>query len=244
MINCAGKYINTNNGNEINKLLEANLSNITNVINAAVNSGCKNIINTGTIWQYQKKRKCPVNFYAATKDSLENILNFYQNQFNLKIINLYLSDTYGPNDDRNKLISVIERSIRKNELLVLTNKKKILDYIHIEDLVELYLEIIIKLTKLKKTNIFYRYFPRGERIYMKEIINMIIKKKIRLNYKWSKSNPNRKYENLNPSILNSNFQLHWKYKVLLNNYFDDLINKNYLKKTLKNPTQVSKKKSN
>lgn len=222
MINCAGKYINSNNGSQIDELINGNLSNITNVIDAAVNSGCKKIINTGTIWQFQNNIKKPFNFYATTKETLEVVLKFYQDQYNLKIINLYITDTYGPKDERKKLISIIESSIKKNDQIILSNKKKILDYLHIEDLVELYLKLIKKINVLKRTDILYRYFPRGERLSLKEIIGIIEKKNITLNYKWSNLSKVRKFDILNPSIIESNFKINWKIKKSLSDYFDRL----------------------
>ena len=176
MINCAGMYINTNSGSEINQLIDANVTNITSVIEAVVRNGCKKIINTSTIWEYQNGRKKPVNFYATTKYILNIILKYYQVQSGIKIINLYLSDTYGENDNRKKLISNIEYSIKRNKKITLSNKKKVLDYVHIDDLVSLYDHLISKIDKLKKTDKIYNYYVRGERISLERIISLIEKK--------------------------------------------------------------------
>ena len=54
----------------------------------------------------------PKNFYAATKQSFNMILEYFaKNNKNIKFLNLYIGDTYGNNDKRTKIIPQILKSI-------------------------------------------------------------------------------------------------------------------------------------
>ena len=54
------------------------------------------------MWEnYNGIKKNPPNLYAAHKQSFSNILNFYQKSIkDVKFYNLYLSQTFGKNDNR------------------------------------------------------------------------------------------------------------------------------------------------
>ena len=58
----------------------------------------------------------PLNLYAATKKSFQDILKYYENTYkSVKFYNLFLHDIYGENDQRDKIIHTIIKSHKKNK---------------------------------------------------------------------------------------------------------------------------------
>ena len=66
-------------------------------------------INTGTYWQHYggSSTYSPSCFYAATKQSFQDILKYYTDSKLIKSITLKLFDTYGPNDSRAKIFTIL-----------------------------------------------------------------------------------------------------------------------------------------
>ena len=100
LIHLATCYVQSHNEKQIDDIIKSNILFSTKVLDAITSSGCKMIINTSTIWEFYNEKKIPVNLYASTKSAFDQILNYYQSSENLKVINVYLSDTYGENDKR------------------------------------------------------------------------------------------------------------------------------------------------
>ena len=116
LIHLATSYFQSHNDRHIKNIIDTNIFFSTKVLEAISISGCKMIINTSTGWECYRTKKSPVNLYAATKSAFDKILNYYQSSENLKVINVYLSDTYGLSDTRNKIIpSLLKNLSSKNQ---------------------------------------------------------------------------------------------------------------------------------
>lgn len=75
------------------------------LLDCAYNSNVSFFINVGTYWQhYHGEAYNPVNLYAATKQALEDIANYYRIISDMKICTFCLNDTYGKGDTRKKYL--------------------------------------------------------------------------------------------------------------------------------------------
>ena len=115
-------------------LIEANLGFGTALLEAMRLHEVDALVNTGTVWQhYEDAEYDPVCLYAATKQAFEAIVVHYRNTNGLRAITLELTDTYGPNDPRGKLIALLLRLAREGGGVDISPGEQRLDLVHASD---------------------------------------------------------------------------------------------------------------
>ena len=84
----------------------------------------KKFINFSTVWEdYDSLKENPYNLYSAYKLAFSKIINFYKkNLSKIKFYELMISDTFGHNDERIKIINVIKKNYKKNKTTKLKSK--------------------------------------------------------------------------------------------------------------------------
>lgn len=133
----ASLFLSQHTHSDIGELINSNILLGTQLADAMVSQGIYNLINTGTSWQhYNNENYNPVCLYAATKQAFESVLTFYQETTPLHVITLKLFDTYGPNDKRNKLFTLLKRTAENNEQLDMSAGDQLIDLVYIEDVVD------------------------------------------------------------------------------------------------------------
>lgn len=141
-INVAGKYYGAHNPTTIREMMGANMLFPALVLDAAVASGCMNVIHTSTVQQcYDGEQYNPVNFYAATKQAFEDVIRFYAESGSIKAITLQLFDTYGADDTRNKIFNRI-RKLKKDEAFELSSGRQKMYFCYIDDVIDAYIEAL------------------------------------------------------------------------------------------------------
>lgn len=170
-IHLATRYIHSHNTAEIGEILNSNIIFGTKIIEIAVKSGCKNFINTSTVWEYYKGDEVPVNLYAASKSAFGRIVSYYQSKYQARFITLMLSNTYGEDDYRNKLIPNLIKKYNTKINLKFSKGDQILDFTHIEDVIDLYILLIDKISNDKEPYNL-KYFIKGENISLKNLLKM------------------------------------------------------------------------
>ncbi|WP_312841792.1 NAD-dependent epimerase/dehydratase family protein [Stutzerimonas nitrititolerans] len=122
---------------QIPSLINSNISLGVNLLEAMVATNCLKIINAGTSWQnYQCDTYRPVNLYAATKQAFEDILAYYCDAKKVASITLRLFDTYGPNDQRKKVLNLIVDALLEQKILGMSPGEQVIDISNIDDVVE------------------------------------------------------------------------------------------------------------
>ena len=105
----------------------------------AVN-GLQRLVNTGTSWQhYENKEYSPVCLYAATKQAFKAILQYYTETSSLKAITLKLFDTYGPDDPRQKLFTMLRKIARDQTPLAMSPGEQMIDLVYIDDVLDAFI---------------------------------------------------------------------------------------------------------
>lgn len=123
--------------NQIDGLIESNVLFGTRLAEALVQCKVPYLINIGTAWQHYKSAAYdPVALYAATKQAFQDILVFYANNFPLKVLNLKFFDTYGPGDQRSKLIPfLLKKEMDPSAPLEMSSGTQWLNLTHIDDVI-------------------------------------------------------------------------------------------------------------
>jgi len=137
VIHCATHYV---QNHKYKDLLELNKSNILfgNIIleNLKIMK-TKKFINFSTVWEdYNSIKDNNNNLYSVYKKSFTLLINYYK-KILPKIIffNIMLSDTFGVNDNRLKIISVLRKNYKNNKTTKIISKNLFINLINIEDIV-------------------------------------------------------------------------------------------------------------
>ncbi|OYY42940.1 MAG: NAD-dependent dehydratase [Gallionellales bacterium 35-53-114] len=122
------------------RLLQSNIIFATQLAEAMSENNSCSLINTGTFWQhYENRDYAPTTLYAATKQAFEDILKYYVDAKNFRVITLTLFDSYGPGDPRPKLFRLLRDANISRQTLLMSPGEQLIDLVHIKDVVEAYI---------------------------------------------------------------------------------------------------------
>lgn len=170
---------------EIMNLINTNILFGTILLNSLIKYDCKKIINIGTYWQnFKDETYNPFNLYAATKQSFQDIVKFYEEEYGLQCITLKLCDTYGVNDNRKKIMNLLKQAYIEDKELNMTKGEQYLSLTYIDDVVDgilLATEYVMKGQYCGKT-----FFIANESlIKLKDLVSIIeknVNKKLKINW--------------------------------------------------------------
>ena len=188
VIHLATKFINNHSTEDIKDLIESNIYFGTYLVDISEKAGVKWFINTSSSWQYPFKNKVhsPINLYSATKHSFSEICKYYYQIKNISFIDLYIYDTYGPNDNRPKIFNIWKKISETGEELKMSPGDQLINYTFIDDLTQGYVILInrIKNNNLKK-NYYCFSFYQNNNFSLKALANIFEKvSKKKLNIIW------------------------------------------------------------
>ena len=202
IIHLASLYIQRHNAEDIPNLIQSNLYLGTAVLEAAVNTSVKWFINTGTIWQNYNSpdgedKYCPVNLYAATKQAFMDVAKFYSETSNIRICTLKLCDTYGPDDTRRKIYSLLEEYAKSGEVLRMSLGEQKLDILHVDDVVNGFIRLMNLLNS--KVDLLSEYvLTSGRQVSLRELVSEYESiHAVKLNIEWG-ALPYREREVMQP----------------------------------------------
>ena len=136
VVHLASLFLATHKPEQVAPLVLSNVLFGTRLLEAMSLARVPCFLNAGTFWQhYQQADYDPVCLYAATKQAFEDIAEFYVRARGLQCVTLQLFDTYGPDDPRPKLFSLLLRSSQEGTELEMSPGEQQLDLVHISDVV-------------------------------------------------------------------------------------------------------------
>ena len=89
----------------------------------------------GSYNQFEMPEKTAVNFYALSKKLFTQVAEYFSEKNNIRITQVILSDLYGPNDYRPKLIPLLFSKLSMGENLVPSHPASVLYPIYVQDAV-------------------------------------------------------------------------------------------------------------
>jgi nucleoside-diphosphate-sugar epimerase len=145
----------------------------------------RNIINTSTYFQfyYGNESYSPNSFYAATKQAFSDLIKYFTDRLNLNCIDLLLYDVYGPNDNRNKVFTLI-KNLHNNEDFNCTFGEQEIIFVFISDVIDAY-RVAIDCLLSSKLTAYNLYSVDGDKVLLKNAIEMamrVFKKSSKINY--------------------------------------------------------------
>ncbi len=160
---------------DVDNLIGANILFGTQLVEAMSRNGVTDLVNTETFWQHcdGDEKYAPVSLYAATKQAFHDILHYYVGINVIKVISLMLYDTYGPKDPRKKIFSLLKQAIKDDKSIDMTPGGQIIDLTHVDDVVSGFLRAGEILLVERGCQFKVYSISSGERITLKELVEMI-----------------------------------------------------------------------
>lgn len=147
VIHVASLFLGEHQSENVDDLIRSNVLLSTQLAEAMAVNDVNLLINVGTSWQhFEDADYNPVNLYAATKQAFRSILSFYVETGKLKVINLELFDTFGPNDQRGKIFALLDRLRKTGESLAMSPGDQMIDPVYIDDVAEAF---VVALNRLR-----------------------------------------------------------------------------------------------
>jgi nucleoside-diphosphate-sugar epimerase len=136
----ASLYLADHRPDQIGALVNSNILFPTLLLEAMAATGTTRLVNTGTAWQhYEGAAYRPVNLYAATKQAMQDLVDYYCDAKGLAAVSLKLFDTYGDGDPRRKLIRILADAARSGDRLDISPGQQVVDLSHIDDVINAFL---------------------------------------------------------------------------------------------------------
>ncbi len=136
VIHAATHYAKSHNQKDIKEFSNSNILFGNIILENLKNMNTKKFINFSTVWEdYNGNKDNYFNLYSAYKNAFSKILNFYKkNLKNIKFYELMISDTFGLNDKRFKLINVLRKNYKNNIKTNIVSKKLFINLLNVEDI--------------------------------------------------------------------------------------------------------------
>lgn len=156
---------------DIEQLVKSNVLFATQLAEAMTLGGCFRLVNTGTSWEhYENGTYNPVNLYAASKQAFEVMLEYYLATTPLKVVTLKLFDTYGPDDPRPKLFTLLKKVAAEGEPLGMSPGEQLLDLVYIDDIVRAFIMAAERLLADEVTSHERYAISSGAPLPLKELV--------------------------------------------------------------------------
>lgn len=147
----ATSYAASQSPDQIPSMVNTNVAGTVNLLEACQNNNVGIFVNTSSCFVYQQsedplKEDCPIdplNLYALTKVQAEDACSYYAKQSEMRCVTLRLFTPYGPFDQERRLIPYIINSFLMEKSPEMTTGKQKWDFIYIDDIVDVYLKLLL-----------------------------------------------------------------------------------------------------
>jgi len=154
VVHLAALYLAEHKPEDVTPLVRANIEYGAHLLEAMREAGSTALVFAGTSWQhYRNQAYCPANLYAATKQAFTSLAHYYRDAHGLRLLELHLYDSYGPNDPRKKLIHHLCNAARNATPLAMSHGEQRIHLLHVDDLTR----------ALEEACVQVQSFPSGHR---------------------------------------------------------------------------------
>lgn len=152
----AACYTTAHDMQAISQLLSSNLALGAGLLEAMSAVRCRRLVYATTVTTHRTGAEYrPLTLYAATKQAFSDLVEFYASAGLLNAAALALPDTYGPGDQRPKVLNLIRQAIQDGTPLSLTSGRQIYDTVYIDDVVRGFVQ---SAAALERTNAAHSFF--------------------------------------------------------------------------------------
>jgi CDP-paratose synthetase len=157
----------------ISEIIGSNLIFPIQLIELGIKYNIEFFINSDTFFTPGMELPEGLKVYVSSKKQFVEYANYLIDNSNLKFLNVYLEQLYGPSDNPSKFIPTIIKSLHANQpILEMTKGTQKRDFIYISDAVAAYILILENADKLNRKRVEYG-LGAGSSISIKEVTILI-----------------------------------------------------------------------
>ena len=210
----------------IKNIVESNILFTSYLLESLKETNVELFINTGTFaeYYYNDGKLNPSYFYAASKIATRPIIKYFKNLINFKNINIVPYTIYGGKSKNKKVIDYIIESANTSSFIDMTSGEQILDFIHIDDVIDFYIHCINNIDKLEDEEDYHLGTGIGTTV---RNLAVLIENKIgkKTNINWGA----KEYRSLDvmravAPVFKLEKELEWKAKISLEDGIKKIIN--------------------
>lgn len=127
------------NINDIDHLIQSNITFPTILFEILLQFGYKNIINISTYAEYHQEIYSPTSLYAATKKAFEDIIQYYIYAHKFSVISVHLYHVFGK--DCKSFVQLLDEAARSQSKIKLSPGLQTLDLVYIDDVLSAFLQL-------------------------------------------------------------------------------------------------------
>lgn len=120
---------------DFEKIKNANIDFGVNLLQKLIHLNLKKIIYTNTMFTYYKDEKLRNLYYTISKNSFSEILEIKSKKYGYLLDEIYLDNTFGGVDKRNKVLPLIKKSILLNEPSPILDPNAYINLLYFEDVI-------------------------------------------------------------------------------------------------------------
>lgn len=135
VVHMAARFTARHQPADIEGLIGSNILFGTHLLEAMKQAGVGKLLNISTAWQNVGGCYRPYSLYTATKQCMEDIIQFYCLDCGLSAVSLRLSDSYAANDPRPKIVNLLRRISQTGETIKMSPGEQELDLLYMDDVV-------------------------------------------------------------------------------------------------------------
>lgn len=157
---------------DIEKLINSNITFGTRLLNALKSVQVKCFINVGSFSEFHFNDGIlnPTYLYSATKSAFRPILKYYSEVNKFKVVNVTPFSIYGGVDSQKKIMDILFDALEAKEPVKMSDGFQSLDFIHIDDVVDFFVHLSNNFAHLDDEEL---YLGTGKAYNLREIAAMI-----------------------------------------------------------------------
>ena len=145
VIHCATHYVKNHTYKDIFKLNKSNILFGNIILENLKTMKTKKFINFSTVWEdYNSIKDNNCNLYSVYKKSFSTLVEYYSKSLpKVNFYNIMISDTFGKNDSRAKIINILKKNYKNNKITKIISKNLFINLLNVKDIINA-VNIIIK----------------------------------------------------------------------------------------------------
>lgn len=135
IINMSNYFAKTNSVDDVDNFAEVSVKLVHEICTACAETGAR-LLHVGSAWQASfdgQNDLSKKSSYALFKGLALNIIRWFKQSYEIDYIILNLFDTYGPGDNRGKIISYLSNNLGSGVPILLSPGEQILELVYVSD---------------------------------------------------------------------------------------------------------------
>lgn len=171
----ASHAISQHTPDDIDQLVDANVRLPIQICDAMSRAKSRAIVSMGSAWQHAGSLPyAPICLYAATKQAMQDVFQYYHVAQEINSITLKLFHAYGPGEMRPRLVSQLCDAVATGKVLKMSGGRQVVDFTYIDDIVDALMAAAISLLEGGAGAAIYS-IASGRALTVRELVSIVEK---------------------------------------------------------------------